>query len=219
MIKFLITKGGDTTINVGIPNKPYINGFRTILDKTEGFVYFAFLGYYDEAMQGDFDGAYMYPVLILRMQCENGGVPPENSVIQYAFGQYDDFDWNNSEVTIEDNNAHLMLEGLNWKTPNFNHEVIRKSVFDNSTGYNKTYIFETEIITGTIPVGAIPYQVTEYRVSNGDGMVTHAYVYRITENVTPEDIYNAWLNIKNNLSFGPNEIDDFLQSFYYAINQ
>ncbi len=88
MIKFLITKGGDTTVNVGIPNKPYINGFRTILDKTEGFVYFAFLGYYDEAMQGNFDGAYMYPVLVLRMQCENGGVPPENSVIQYAFGQY-----------------------------------------------------------------------------------------------------------------------------------
>lgn len=168
-------------------------------------------------MEETFDNAYMYPVLVLRMQCENGGIPPTNNIIQYAFGQYDDFDWNNSEVTLEDTNALSMLSGLAWKTPNFNHETIRKTVFDNNTGYDKTYIFETEIINGTITVGAIPYQVTEYRVSHGDGMITHGYIYRITENVTPEDIYNAWLTIKSRTSLSPNEVDDFLNTFYYAL--
>ena len=39
--------GGHTTVNVGIPNKPYINGFRNILDKTEGYDYNALLVNYD----------------------------------------------------------------------------------------------------------------------------------------------------------------------------
>lgn len=41
---------GDKTVNLETPNKPFINGFRTIVDRYEGYTYVALLGLYDEAM-------------------------------------------------------------------------------------------------------------------------------------------------------------------------
>ena len=115
--------GGDKTINVESPNKPFIQGIRTIVDRNEGYTYVALLGLYDEAMQGSFDGAYRYPSIVLRFQCESGSVPPDGTIVQYAFGQYDDFDW---DVNVVDDTARLSLEGLDWKTINFSHEVIKR---------------------------------------------------------------------------------------------
>ena len=143
-------------------------------------------------MQGGFDGAYRYPSIVLRFQCETGSVPPDGTVVQYALGQYDDFDW---DVDVVDDTARLMLEGLSWKTINFQHEVIRKSLFNNQ-GYYQNYIFETEIFNDQNSSYNIPYQVTEIRVSNGDDRVTHSYIYRITENVDFEDIQKQWDIIK-----------------------
>lgn len=37
-------------------------------------------------MEGDFDGAYRYPSIVLRFQCESCNVPPDGTIIQYAFG-------------------------------------------------------------------------------------------------------------------------------------
>lgn len=207
--------GGDKTINVESPNKPFIQGIRTIVDRNEGYTYVALLGLYDEAMQGSFDGAYRYPSIVLRFQCESGSVPPDGTIVQYAFGQYDDFDW---DVDVVDDTARLSLEGLDWKTINFSHEVIRKSLFNNIEGYYQTYIFETEVFNDSNNHYNIPYQVTEIRISGGDNMVTHSYIYRITENVNFEDVQRQWdiIKVKN----GPTkeDIDDgFLQMFYYAL--
>lgn len=207
--------GGDKTINVESPNKPFIQGIRTIVDRNEGYTYVALLGLYDEAMQGSFDGAYRYPSIVLRFQCESGSVPPDGTIVQYAFGQYDDFDW---DVDVVDDTARLSLEGLDWKTINFSHEVIRKSLFNNIEGYYQTYIFETEMFNDSDNHYNIPYQVTEIRISGGDNMVTHSYIYRITENVNFEDVQRQWdiIKVKN----GPTkeDIDDgFLQMFYYAL--
>lgn len=215
-IKSLITKGGDKTVNVETPNKPFIQGIRTIIDKVEGYTYVALLGLYDEAMQGSFDGAYRYPSIVLRFQCETGSVPPDGTVVQYALGQYDDFDW---DVDVVDDTARLMLEGLTWKTINFSHEVIRKSLFNNNEGYYQTYIFETEVFNDSNNHYNIPYQVTEIRVSGGDDMVTHSYIYKITESVTLEDLNNWWLSIKYKNGFSPYEIADGLGQFYYNITQ
>lgn len=208
--------GGDKTVNVETPNKPFIQGIRTIVDKIEGYTYVALLGLYDEAMQGSFDGAYRYPSIVLRFQCETGSVPPDGTVVQYAFGQYDDFDW---DVDVVDDTVRLSLEGLNWKTINFSHEVIRKSLFNNAEGYYQTYIFETEIFKDSNNHYNIPYQVTEIRVSGNDDMVTHSYIYKITENVTFEDLNNWWLGIKYKNGFSPYEIADGLGQFYYNITQ
>lgn len=207
---------GDKTVNVETPNKPFIQGIRTIVDRTEGYTYVALLGLYDEAMQGDFDGAYRYPSIVLRFQCESSSVPPDGTIVQYAFGQYDDFDW---DVDIVDDTARLSLEGLTWKTINFSHEVIRKSLFNNTEGYYHTYIFETEIFNDSNNYYNIPYQVTEIRVSGGDDMVTHSYIYKITENVTLEDLNNWWLGIKYQTGFSPYEIADGLGQFYYNITR
>ena len=207
--------GGDKTINVESPNKPFIQGIRTIVDRNEGYTYVALLGLYDEAMQDSFDGAYRYPSIVLRFQCESSSVPPDGTIVQYAFGQYDDFDW---DVDVVDDTARLSLEGLDWKTINFSHEVIRKSLFNNIEGYYQTYIFETEMFNDSNNYYNIPYQVTEIRISGGDDMVTHSYIYRITENVNLEDVQRQWdiIKVKN----GPTkeDIDDgFLQMFYYAL--
>lgn len=207
--------GGDKTINVETPNKPFIQGIRTIVDRIEGYTYVALLGLYDEAMQGGFDGAYRYPSIVLRFQCESGSVPPDGTIVQYAFGQYDDFDW---DVDVVDDTARLSLEGLNWKTINFSHEVIRKSLFDNTKDYHQTYIFETEIFNDSNNYYNIPYQVTEIRIFGGDNMVTHSYIYRITENVNFEDIQRQWDIIKVQTGPTKEDIDDgFLQMFYYAL--
>lgn len=167
-------------------------------------------------MQGSFDGAYRYPSIVLRFQCETGSVPPDGTVVQYALGQYDDFDW---DVDVVDDTARLMLEGLTWKTINFSHEVIRKSLFNNNEGYYQTYIFETEVFNDSNNHYNIPYQVTEIRVSGGDDMVTHSYIYKITENVTLEGLNNWWLSIKYKNGFSPYEIADALGQFYYNITQ
>ena len=166
-------------------------------------------------MQGSFDGAYRYPSIVLRFQCESGSVPPDGTIVQYAFGQYDDFDW---DIDVVDDTARLSLEGLDWKTINFSHEVIRKSLFNNIEGYYQTYIFETEMFNDSDNHYNIPYQITEIRISGGDNMVTHSYIYRITENVNFEDVQRQWdiIKVKN----GPTkeDIDDgFLQMFYYAL--
>lgn len=207
--------GGDKTVNVESPNKPFIQGIRTIVDRTEGYTYVALLGLYDEAMEGYFDDAYRYPSIVLRFQCESASVPPDGTIVQYAFGQYDDFDW---DVDVVDDTARLSLEGLNWKTINFSHEVIRKSLFNNTEGYYQTYIFETEIFNDSNNHYNIPYQVTEIRVSGGDDMVTHSYIYRITENVSFEDIQRQWDILRINNGPTKEDIDDnFLQMFYYAL--
>lgn len=207
--------GGDKTVNVESPNKPFIQGIRTIVDRNEGYIYVALLGLYDEAMQGSFDGAYRYPSIALRFQCESGSVPPDGTIVQYAFGQYDDFDW---DADVVDDIARLSLESLDWKTINFSHEVIRKSLFNNIEGYYQTYIFETEMFNDSNNHYNIPYQVTEIRISGGDNMVTHSYIYRITENVNFEDVQRQWdiIKVKNGLT--KEDIDDgFLQMFYYAL--
>lgn len=207
--------GGDKTINVESPNKPFIQGIRIIVDRNEGYTYVALLGLYDEAMQGSFNDAYRYPSIVLRFQCESDSVPPDGTIVQYAFGQYDDFDW---DVDVVDDTARLSLEGLDWKTINFSHEVIRKSLFNNIEGYYQTYIFETEMFNDSNNYYNIPYQITEIRISGGDNMVTHSYIYRITENVNFEDVQRQWdiIKVKN----GPTKEDiddDFLQMFYYAL--
>lgn len=207
--------GGDKTINVETPNKPFIQGIRTIVDRIEGYTYVALLGLYDEAMQDSFDDAYRYPSIVLRFQCEISSAPPDGTIVQYAFGQYDDFDW---DVDVVDDTARLSLEGLDWKTINFSHEVIRKSLFNNIKGYYQTYIFETEIFNDSNNRYNIPYQVTEIRISGGDNMVTHSYIYRITENINFEDIQRQWNIIKVKNGPTKEDIDDgFLQMFYYAL--
>lgn len=166
-------------------------------------------------MQDSFDGAYRYPSIVLRFRCESSSVPPDGTIVQYAFGQYDDFDW---DADVVDDTARLSLEGLDWKTINFSHGVIRKNLFNNIEGYYQTYIFETEMFNDSNNYYNIPYQVTEIRVSGGDNMVTHSYIYRIAENVNFEDVQRQWdiIKVKN----GPTkeDIDDgFLQMFYYAL--
>lgn len=208
--------GGDKTVNVETPNKPFIQGIRTIVDRTEGYTYVALLGLYDEAMLNSFDGAYRYPSIVLRFQCKTGSVPPYGTIVQYAFGQYDDFDW---DVDVVDDTARLSLEGFNWKTINFSHEVIRKSLYNSPEDYYQTYIFETETFNDSNNFYNIPYQVTEIRVSHGDNMVTHNYIYKITENVLLENLNNWWLGIKYRDSFDFYEIAEGLGLFYYNITQ
>lgn len=166
-------------------------------------------------MQGSFDDAYRYPSIVLRFQCEPDSIPPDGTVVQYALGQYDDFDW---DVDVVDDTARLSLEGLNWKTIKFSHEVIKKSLFNNAEGYYQIYIFETEIFNDLNNYYNIPYQVTGIRVSDGS-MVTHSYIYKIKENVTLEDLNNWWLGIKYKNDFSLYEIADGLGQFYYNITQ
>lgn len=92
-------------------------------------------------------------------------------------------------------------------------------MFNNTKGYYQTYIFETEIFNDSNNHYNIPYQVTEIRVSGSNDMVTHSYIYKITENVALEDLNNWWLGIKYKNGFSPYEIANGLGQFYYNITQ
>ena len=98
------------------------------------------------------------------------------------------------------------------------HHTYRKIVFDNNEGMYRNYVFETDRLMHSNGVFNIPYQITEVRTSNGDDMVTHSYIYRITENVSFEDIQRKWDIIKMKNGPTKEDIDDgFLQMFYYAL--
>lgn len=218
MIKFLITKGGDTTVNVETPNKPFINGFRTVADRNEGWTYYLFLALYDESMGSGFESAYKYPALVLRMMCESGEMPSSGNLIQYAFGDWSESLWNQDGDDWDDSNALIELKRYNYISIDTEHHTYRKNVFDNNEGMYRNYIFETDRLMHANGVFNIPYQITEVRTSNGDDMVTHSYIYRITENVNFEDIQRQWDIIKVKLGPTKEDIDDgFLQMFYYAL--
>lgn len=205
--------GGDKTVNVETPNKPFIQGIRTIVDKIEGYTYVALLGLYDEAMQGSFDGAYRYPSIVLRFQCETGSAPPDGTVVQYALGQYDDFDW---DVDVVDDTARLMLEGLSWKTINFSHDIIRKIVSTTSV-YRETLIFETENIRTTTGDYNIPIKITKIIVPNASGQITKSTIYKLNNQVFVADVYNDWLPIKDSTNL-TTEVEDFISSYYTALS-
>lgn len=205
--------GRDKTVNVETPNKPFIQGIRTIVDKIEGYTYVALLGLYDEAMQGSFDGAYRYPSIVLRFQCENGSVPPDGTVVQYALGQYDDFDW---DVDVVDDTARLMLEGLSWKTINFSHDIIRKIISTTSV-YRETLIFETENISTTTDDYNIPIKITQIIVPNASGQITKSAIYKLSNQVFVADVYNDWLFIKDSTNL-TTEVDDFISSYYIVLS-
>ena len=205
--------GGDKTVNVETPNKPFIQGIRTIVDKVEGYTYVALLGLYDEAMQGSFDGAYRYPSIVLRFQCENGNIPPDGTVVQYALGQYDDFDW---DVDIVDDTARLMLEGLSWKTINFSHDIIRKIVSTTSV-YRETLIFETENIRTTTGDYNIPIKITQIIVPNASGQITKSAIYKLNVQSFVTEVYNDWLPIKDSTNL-TTEVEDFISSYYTALS-
>lgn len=164
--------GGDKTVNVETPNKPFIQGIRTIVDKIEGYTYVALLGLYDEAMQGTFNDAYRYPSIVLRFQCETGDTPPEGTVVQYALGQYDDFNW---DVDVVDDTARLSLERLDWKTINFSHDIIRK-ITGTTSIHRETLIFETENINTTTGDYNIPIKITRVIVPNASGQISKIFI-------------------------------------------
>lgn len=205
--------GGDKTVNVETPNKPFIQGIRTIVDRNEGYTYVALLGLYDEAMQGGFDSAYRYPSIVLRFQCESGSVPPDGTIVQYAFGQYDDFDW---DVDVVDNTARLMLEGLSWKTINFSHDIIRKIVSTTSV-YRETLIFETENIRTTTGDYSIPIKITQIIVPNASGQIAKSAIYKLSNLVFVADVCNDWLPIKDSTNL-TTEVEDFISSYYTALS-
>lgn len=205
--------GGDTTVNVEIPNKPFINGFRTIVDKIEGYTYVALLGLYNKAMQGSFDGAYRYPSIVLRFQCETGSVPPDGTVVQYALGQYDDFDW---DVDVVDDTARLIFEGLSWKTINFSHNVIRKIV-SGTSGYRETLIFETENIRTTTGDYNIPIKITQIIVPDASGKIAKSAIYKLNNLAFVADVYNDWLTIRDSTNL-TTEVEDFIPVYYTALS-
>ena len=205
--------GGDKTVNVETPNKPFIQGIRTIVDKVEGYTYVALLGLYDKAMQGSFDGAYRYPSIVLRFQCENGNTPPDGTVVQYALGQYDDFDW---DVDIVDDTARLIFEGLSWKTINFSHDIIRKIVSTTSV-YRETLIFETENICTTTGDYNIPIKITRIIVPDANGQITESVIYKLDAHSFITEVYNDWLLIKDSTNL-TTEAEDFISSYYRALS-
>lgn len=205
--------GEDKTVNVETPNKPFIQGIRTIVDKVEGYTYVALLGLYDEAMQGSFDGAYRYPSIVLRFQCETGSVPPEGTVVQYALGEYNYFDW---DVDVVDDTARLILEGLRWKIINFSHDIIRK-IDSTTSGYRETLIFETENIRTITDDCNIPIKITQVIVSNASGQIAKYAIYKLNNQVLVADVYNDWLFIKNSTNL-TTEVKDFISSYYTALS-
>lgn len=212
-IKSLITKGGDKTVNVETPNKPFIQGIRTIIDKVEGYTYVALLGLYDEETQGSFDAAYRYPSIVLRFLCENGCVPPDGTIVQYALGQYDDFDW---DVDVVDDTARLMLEGLTWKTINFSHEFIRK-IASTTSVCRETLIFETENIPTATGDYNIPIKITQIIGSSTSDQIAKSAIYKLSNQVFVTEIYNDWLSIKYSTNL-TTEVKDFISSYYTALS-
>lgn len=163
-------------------------------------------------MQGSFNGAYRYPSIVLRFQCETGSVPPDGTIVQYALGQYDDFDWN---VDVVDDTARLMLEGLSWKTINFSHDIIRKIV-STTPVYRETLIFETENIRTTTGDYNIPIKITQIIVPNASGQIAKSAIYKLNK-VFVADVYNDWLPIKDSTNL-TTEVEDFISSYYTALS-
>lgn len=210
--------GGDKTVNVETPNKPFINGFRTIVDRDEGWTYYIFLALYDESGGSGFESAYKYPALILRMKCELGESPVSGNYIQYAFGDWSESLWNQDGNDWNDTEALTDLKSYNYTFIDTEPHTYRKTFFNNTEGTYRNYIFETDRLIHSDGIFNIPYQITEVRVLNGDNMVTHSYVYRITEHVSFGDIQRRWNNIKIKNSLTKKEIDDdFIQAFYHAL--
>lgn len=195
MIKFLITKGGDTTVNVETPNKPFINGFRTVVDRNEGWTYFMFLALYDESMGTGFESAYKYPALVLRMQCELGESPASGNHVQYAFGDWSESQWNQDGTDWDDATTLVYLKMFKYNDIDTVHRTISRIVFDTVEGMTRNYVFEVGELRDQYKAYHIPFQITEVRTSNGDDMVTHSYIYRITENVDFGNIERDWSNI------------------------
>lgn len=164
-------------------------------------------------MQGSFDGAYRYPSIVLRFQCENGNIPPDGTVVQYALGQYDDFDW---DVDIVDDTARLIFEGLSWKTINFSHDIIRKIVSTTSV-YRETLIFETENIPTTTGDYNIPIKITQIIVPNASGQITKSAVYKLDTQSFVTEVYNDWLPIRDSTNL-TTEVEDFISSYYRALS-
>ena len=164
-------------------------------------------------MQGSFDGAYRYPSIVLRFQCETGSVPPDGTVVQYALGQYDDFDW---DVDVVDDTARLMLEGLSWKTINFSHDIIRKIVSTASV-YRETLIFETENIRTTTGDYNIPIKITQIIIPNASGQIAKSAIYKLNNQVFVADVYNDWLPIKDSTNL-TTKVEDFISSYYTALS-
>ena len=164
-------------------------------------------------MQGSFDGAYKYPSIVLRFQCETGSVPPDGTIVQYALGQYDDFDW---DVDVVDDTARLMLEGLSWKTINFSHDIIRKIVSTSSV-YRETLIFETENIRTTTGDYNIPIKITQIIVPNASGQITKSAIYKLNVQSFVAEVYNDWLSIRDSTNL-TTEIEDFISSYYTALS-
>lgn len=164
-------------------------------------------------MQGSFDGAYRYPSIVLRFQCETGNIPPDGTIVQYALGQYDDFDW---DVNVVDDTARLCLEGLDWKTINFSHDIVRKIVSTTSV-YRETLIFETENIRTTTGDYNIPIKITQIIVPNASGQITKSAIYKLNAQSFVIEVYNDWLSIKNSTNL-TTEVEDFISSYYIALN-
>ena len=164
-------------------------------------------------MQGTFNNAYRYPSIVLRFQCETGDTPPEGTVVQYALGQYDDFDW---DVDVVDNTARLSLEGLNWKTINFSHDIIRKIISTTSV-YRETLIFETENISTTTGDYNIPIKITRVIVPNATGQIAKSAIYKLNNQLFVAEVYNDWLNIRDSTNL-TNEVEDFITSYYTALS-
>lgn len=161
-------KGGDTTVNVGIPNKPYINGFRTIVDRTEGWTYYIFLALYDESGGSGFESAYKYPAFVLRMQCELGESPESGNTIQYAFGTWSESLWNQDGTDWDDTQARLDLEGLEWKDL-----IIQPTKFVESKQYDDNGYLETII-----------YDCVKWNAHNGDVLVFPVSITKIQTSYT-----------------------------------
>lgn len=205
--------GGDKTVNLETPNKPFIQGIRTIVDRTEGYTYVALLGLYNEANEGTFNNAYRYPSIVLRFQCVTGDTPPKGTVVQYALGQYDAFDW---DVDIVDDKARLLLEGLDWKTINFSHDIIKK-IISTTPVYRETITFETENIRTTTGDYNIPIKITQVIVPNASGQISGSDIYKLSNLAFVADVYNDWLSIRDSTNL-TTEVEDFIASYYTKLS-
>ena len=164
-------------------------------------------------MQGTFNDAYRYPSIVLRFQCETSDTPPKGTVVQYALGQYDDFDW---DVDVVDDKARLSLEGLDWKTINFSHDIIKK-IINNSLVYNETLIFETENISTTTGDYNIPIKITQIIVPNAAGQISKSAIYKLNNQVFVAEVYRDWLDIRDSINL-TTEVEDFISSYYTALS-
>lgn len=164
-------------------------------------------------MQGTFNDAYRYPSIVLRFQCETANTPPEGTVVQYALGQYDDFDW---DADVVDDTARLSLEGLDWKTINFSHDIIRKIISTTSV-YRETLIFETENIRTTTGDYNIPIKITQVIIPNASGQISKSAIYKLSNMVFIAEVYSDWLDIRDSTNL-TTEVEDFISSYYTALS-